>query len=226
MYSLERNSWQLLAGSGRGRVDMEALTGLQAAWASPWTQEILKGSGGWTAARSAWIISETARDFPDDQELNLLAKQAVRSVEEQLPGLVQRLKEAPEDGGAYYRTFYAVLCIGNADALKLKIKRGTFTYADEAASLLMKKNSGTRLETERILAEALLDPTQKSDKALISVLTEQKVRGDDQVMLAGFAAHERGSRVWRIFREECPQITSAQPLNGHVVVMVNGLNSD
>ena len=116
---------------------------------------------------------------------------------------------------AYLSTLYAVLARqGDADK-------------DLAKSLLMKidKNAHISMKTARLIAEGLLKPSARNDKALQEALSTHQIYGDDLVLLTCLLAKRRGGQLWQTFREELPYIARQSRLNGHVSVIISRIEA-
>ena len=202
-------SWRLLAGAIDGKVDKEALTTLQKAWEDPLLEAIITGGNQYIAARSAWCIRTAAQAVPTDVELTALSERVLSKVTKiKLPKLQDNLS-------AYLSTLYAVLARqGDADK-------------DMAKSLLMKmdKNAHISMKTARLIAEGLLKPSARNDKALQQALSTRQIYGDDLVLLTCLLAKRRGGQLWQTFREEFPYIARQSRLNGHVAVIISRLEA-
>ena len=59
----------------------------------------------------------------------------------------------------------------------------------------------------------------------MKAISARRIQGDDGVILVCLVAKRRAGQLWQTFREEMPSLVRAQPLNGHVVVLVNRLES-
>ncbi len=207
--SLVVPSWKLLAGAIDGKVDKEALTTLQKAWEDPLLEAIITGGNQYIAVRSAWCIRTAAQAVPTDVELTVLSERVLSKVTKiKLPKLQDNLS-------AYLSTLYAVLA-RQVDADK-----------DLAKSLLMKmdKNAYMNVKTARLIAEGLLKPSARNDKALQAALSARDIYGDDLVLLTCLVAKNRGGQLWQTFREEFPYIARQSRLNGHVAVIISRLEA-
>ena len=202
-------SWRLLAGAIDGKVDKEALTTLQKAWEDPLLEAIITGGNQYIAVRSAWCIRTAAQAVPTDVELTALSERVLLKVTKiKLPKLQDNLS-------AYLSTLYAALARqGDVDK-------------DMAKSLLMKidKNAHISMKTARLIAEGLLKPSVRNDKALQQALSTRQVYGDDLVLLTCLLAKSRGGQLWQTFREEFPYIARQSRLNGHVAVIISRLEA-
>ena len=204
-------SWQLLAGAIDGKVDKEALTTLQKAWEDPLLEPVITGGNQYIAVRSAWCIHTAAQAIPTDAELTALSERVLSKVTKiKLPKLRNDSLVA-----AYLSTLYAVLT-HQEDADK-----------DLAKSLLMKMNKNTPIEMKavRVIAEGLLKPSARNDKALQEALSTHQIYGDDLVLLTCLLAKKRGGQLWQTFREEFPNIARQSRLNGHVSVIISRLEA-
>ena len=207
--SLVVPSWRLLAGAIDGKVNKEALTTLQKAWEDPRLEAILAGGNQYIAVRSAWCIRTAAQAVPTDVELTTLSEHVLSKVTKMKPPQLQ------DNLSAYLSTLYAVLA-----------RQGD---ADEALAkpLLMKmdKNVYINMKTARLIAEGLLKPSARNDKALQAALSTHDIYGDDLVLLTCLVAKSRGGQLWQTFRAEFPYIARQSQLNGHVAVIISRLEA-
>ncbi|MFQ5989622.1 MAG: VWA domain-containing protein, partial [Candidatus Methylomirabilales bacterium] len=223
--ALDTFSWQLLESAHRGQVDLEALTELQIAWASSSITKIIEGANGWIAMRSTWIISESARIRSKNRELGTLAHKVLAVMQKHLASTTKVLKEKPDELGRYLSLLYSVLSVENGKALDSHIGKSVTADLAEAKRLLIRQTSNSRLVTMRTLAAALMAPSLQTDAALLRAISTNQIQGDDLVVLTGLAAWHRGGKVWRTFHEEVPYIVGSQPLNGHVILIVNHMGT-
>ena len=203
-------SWRLLAGAIDGQVDKEALTTLQKAWEDPLLEAIITGGNQYIAVRSAWCIHMAAQAVPTDAELTALSERVLSKVTK-----IKLPKLQDNSVSAYLSTLYAVLARqGDADK-------------DLAKSLLMKidKNAHISMKTARLIAEGLLKPSARNDKALQEALSTHQIYGDDLVLLTCLLAKRRGGQLWQTFREELPYIARQSRLNGHVSVIISRIEA-
>ncbi len=205
--SLVVPSWRLLASAIDGKVNEEALTTLQKAWEDPLLEAIITGGNQYIAVRSAWCIRTAAEAVPTDAELTALSERVLSKV------TTIKQPKLQDNLSAYLSTLYAVLARqGNADLAK---------------SLLMKmdKNAYINMKTARLIAEGLLKPSGRNDKALQAALSTHDIYGDDLVLLSCLVAKSRGGQLWQTFREEFPYIARQSRLNGHVAVIISRLEA-
>ncbi|MFQ5802220.1 MAG: VIT domain-containing protein [Candidatus Methylomirabilales bacterium] len=221
--ALDNFSWQLLASAYRGRVDDEAMIELDVAWESPSITKIVEGPNNWITMRSAWIISEAARTHPKNRRLRMLAEKVLSVVKKQVAPAIKTLKKRADGPGPYLSALYSVLSLENGKVLNADIDKNVAATLVDAKRLLAKQISSSRLATARVLGAALLAPSPQTDTALLEALSAHQIQGDDLVTLAAIAARHRGGKVWGTFREELPYIVGGQPLNGHVILIVNRL---
>ena len=206
--SLGDAPWQLLAEAVRGGVDLEALTTLQMAWDNPQ----IRGMDSQLATRAAWCIGMAARAVPNDAELTTLAEKAVSTV-----NAMKVLKPEDNNASAYLAALYAVLLLEDGDARE--------NQAEDAVKSLMMVDENSSLWTTRLIAQGWLSPSVETDLSLIEAISAHRIGGDDGVLLTSLLAKRRGGQLWQTFREEMPSLVRAQPLNGHVVVLVNRLEA-
>ncbi len=218
-------SWQLLASTHRGQVDLEALTELQIAWSSPNITKVVEGANGWIAIRSAWIISESARIHSKHGELGSLAQKVLAVIQKHFESTTKVLKEGAEDLDRYLSLLYSVLSLENGKALDSHFGGSVTVNLADAKRLLIRQTRNSRLDTMRTLTAALIAPSLQTDGALLRAISTNQIQGDDLVVLTGLAAWHRGGRVWRTFREEIPYIVGSQPLNGHVILIINRMGA-
>jgi len=206
--------WRLLAEAAAGRLDLEALTELQAAWARPEAGELLEGKGTLIAIRSMWALAEAAKALPEEKELAALAESTASKCRQASADALEELGKSPEDAAAYLKVAYAALA-GNRDG----------DYMEKARPLLVKERA-----KEWVLAgapavmAALLSPAEEADvEALIEVVSTG-VQGEDMVVLTALACRRADGDAWKTFREEARMMLGDQPLSGGVVVLVNRLS--
>ncbi|MDE0506487.1 MAG: hypothetical protein OXI86_20630, partial [Candidatus Poribacteria bacterium] len=205
---LREAPWQLLADAVRGSVNLEALTTLQAAWDS--TQ--IRGMNSLLVTRAAWCIGMAARTVPDADELTILAEKSLSTV-----NAINVLKPKDHGGFAHLTALYAVLLHQSGDALDSQV--------DDAIKSLLKVDENSTDRNIRLIAQSWLSPSTETDASLIEAISTHQIGGDDSVLLTSLVAKRRGGQLWQTFREELPSLVNAQPLNGHVVVLVNRLEA-
>ena len=201
--------WRLLADAIDGKVNKEALTTLQKAWEDPRLEAIITGGNQYIAVRSAWCIRTAAQAVPTDVELTALSERVLSKITK------MKLPKPQDNLSAYLSTLYAVLARhGDADKAL-------------AQSLLMKmdKNVYIDMKTARLIAEGLLKPSTRNDKALRAALSTHAIYGDDLVLLTCVLAKSRGGELWQTFREEFPYIARQNQLSGHVVVTISRIEA-
>jgi len=81
------------------------------------------------------------------------------------------------------------------------------------------------MKTARLIAESLLKPSARNDKALQAALSTRDIYGDDLVLLTCLIAKRRGGQLWQTFREEFPYIARQNQLSGHIVVITNRIGA-
>ncbi len=208
--SLVTPSWKLLAGAIDGKVDQEALTTLQKAWEDPKLETVMTGGNQYIAVRSAWCIRTAAQAVPTDVELTALSKRVLSKVSQiKLPKLGDNALPA------YLSTLYTVLT-QQEDAHKGLVK-----------SLLKRLDKDTHItmKTAHLIAEGLLKPSGRNDKALQAALLTHDIYGEDLVLLTCLLAKNRGGQLWQTFREEFPYIARRNRLNGHIVVAISRIEA-
>ncbi len=199
-------SWRLLAGAINGEIDKAALTTLEKAWEDPMLETVMTSGNQYIAMRSAWCIRTAAQAVPTDAELTALSKRVTSKIRK-----IKLPKLQDNSASAYLSTLYAVLTHQEA-ADKGLVK-----------SLLMRMDNNTDIsvKTARLIAEGLLNPSTRNDKALQQVISTHDIYGDDLVLLTCLLAKSRGGQLWQTFREEFPYIVRRNRLSGHVVVMIS-----
>lgn len=208
--SLQTPSWKLLAGAIDGKVDKDALTTLQKAWEDPRLETVMTGGNQHIAVRSAWCIHTTAQAVPTDAELTALSKRVRSKVNKiKLPKL--RDNALP----VYLSTLYTVLT------------QQEHAHKDMVKSLLRRldKDAHITMKTARLIAEGLLKPSARNDKALQAALLTHEIYGEDLVLLTCLLAKNRGGQLWQTFREEFPYIARRNRLNGHIVVTISRIEA-
>ena len=208
--SLQTPSWELLTDAIDGKVNKDALTTLQKAWEDPRLETVMTGGNQYIAMRSAWCIYTAAQAVPAEAELTTLSKRVLSKVSEiKLPKL--RDSSLP----AYLSTLYTVLT------------QREDTHKDLVKSLLtrMDKDAHITMKTARLIAEGLLKPSARNDKALQAALLTHDIYGEDLVLLTCLLAKNRGGQLWQTFREEFPYIARQNRLNGHIVVTISRIEA-
>jgi len=89
----------------------------------------------------------------------------------------------------------------------------------------MDKDAHITMKTARLIAEGLLKPSARNDKALQAALLTHEIYGDDLVLLTCLLAKNRGGQLWQTFREEFPYIARRNRLNGHIVVTISRIEA-
>jgi len=205
-------SWRLLSAAAAGKVDLEALTELQAAWAEPQAEAFVNGVGACLALRSAFAVHEAARALPKDEELPLLARAVTPLVGKQVTAALEDFEARPGDQLACLRALYAALLVDRPDVRARALAAFTPSekrvfpnalWPDLAASLLGKEPQAARIS---------------------SVLQQRPaIAGEDWVVLAALAARRSGNEAWDAWRGNARELIGSQWLPGSVVVLVNQL---
>lgn len=203
-------SWKLLAGAINGKVDKEALLTLQKAWEDPMLETVMTGKNQYFAMRSAWCIRTAAQAVPSNMELAALSKRVLSKVTQ-----IKSLGSIDKSLYAYLSTLYAVLA------------QQEDVHKDLVKSLLRRvdKDGRINMKTARLIAEGLLKPSARNDKALQAALSTHDIYGDDLVLLTCLLAKNRGGQLWQTFREEFPDIARRNSLNGHIVVTISRIEA-
>ena len=205
---LQTASWQLLAQALKDEIDLEALTKLQMAWASPQLEAVVAEDLP-LVMRSAWYIRTAAQAVPTDMELTTLSESVLSKVKQ-----MKVPKSEDISLEAYYLgTLYAALThqTGNAHDRE----------GNRVIKALIKASEDADVGAARLIAEGLLSASEKNDRALQAALAAHQVYDDDLVLLTCLIAKRRGGKLWRTFWEELPDIANQSQLSGHIVVIVN-----
>ena len=208
--------WRLVAAAAGGELDREALAHLKIAWSSPGTRELLDGVGASIALRSLWVVTESSRAMPANEELAELARDARRISRASAGAALDTLEAWPEDAAAFAKTLYAALANRDEGAFVRRARR----------LLAADKVHNSALVPMRIVVAALLAPRGKADGASLVELVSNNgggIRGADMVVLTALACRRAGGEPWHAFRAASREIMSEQPLSGSVVVLVNRL---
>ncbi len=200
-------SWQLLAEAVRGSVSLEALTTLQAAWDNPQIKE----AAAQLVTRAAWCIGMAARAVPDDDELTILAEKSLSTVN------AMKIPKPKNDGANYLASLYAALLLDDRGA--------SGNQVDEIVKSLMLIPENSPHWTTRLIAQGWFSPSTETDGSLMKAISARRIQGDDSVILACLVAKRQGGQLRQTLREEMPSLVRAQPLNGHVLVLVNRLEA-
>ena len=208
--SLTVPSWRLLAGAINGEIDKEALTTLQKAWEDPMLETVITGNNPYIAIRSAWCIRTAAQAAPNDAELTALSDRVLSKTAK-----IKLAKPQDNSASVYLSTLYAVLT-QQEDADK-----------GLAASLLRRldNNAPLNMKTAHLIAEGLLKPSTRNNKALQQAISTHDIYGDDLVLLTCLLAKSRGGELWQTFREEFPYIARRNRLSGHVAVIISRIEA-
>jgi len=214
--ALRDHSWTLLAAAAGGKLDAEALTRLQGAWKSPWTAELLKGTGSSVAFRSLWAISESSKALPRESALAALAGSARKTAGKPAREALRDLQDWPEDARAFVSVLYAALAFRDEEAF----------LAGARPLLLTNKVHNSPLSSARTVTAALLAPPGKVDgKALTELLSKgaASVTGDDMVILTALACRRAGGKSWQAFAAASGKMLARGRLSGSVVTTVKHL---
>jgi len=206
--------WQLLAEAADGRLDLEALTHLQAAWRRPQAAELLKNErGALVPLRSMWAISESARNLPLEAELAALLKPVSDQCRGAAERAVAKLEKSPGSDKAILQTTYAALAWREDDA-----------FRSRAATALAVIEKDKPVESAwKTLALVLLGapPADRTD-ALSKAMSN--VGGEDPTVLLALACRKAGGDAWRTFRAGSQEMLGRQALAGSVVVLISRLS--
>ena len=208
-------SWQLLAAALIGEVDHEALKRLQIAWEDPRINAVIESEYLLVAMRSLWCIRTAAQLVPTHGELSGLSQNVLSQVKRMRTPKLR--KKSHTD---YLGALYAVLALQ---------AEGPYGAKRRLTESVMKGIYSDRRSTPRLIAEVLLSPSEKSDKALQALLPLDSYWRDDDwgydgdlILLTCLAAKRRSGDLWRTFHEELPNtVRGSHRASGQVVVIVN-----
>lgn len=208
---LQTASWQLLAAALKDEIHLETLTQLQMAWASPQLEALVE-EDLLHVARSAWCIRTAAQAVPTDMELTALSENVLSKTKQ-----MKMLKSDADLGVVYLYTLYTALAHQTGNAHDREVNK--------ALKAIIKKieDADLDVETAHLIAEGLLSPSEKNDRALQAALATHQIYGDDLVLLTCLIAKRRGGQLWQTFWEEFPDIAQQSRLSGHILVIVNRL---
>ena len=219
MKSFGAFSWKLLAAAADARLDLEALTELQAAWNSPEAISVVNGSQSLLALRSAFVVTQSARALKNNQELVELAEKSSSMVREAGAKFIEELTStnlhsSPSlDESAALKLIYAALLSG--DVQMRERARAVFE---------INKKRGSASSFSPILGELLLgNPANSEIIRTVFERNSQEIRGEDHVVLMALACQRAGHEAWELWRENARDILGGQHLPGSVVVLVNNL---
>lgn len=203
---LRTTSWQLLAEALNGKVHMGALTRLQMVWQAPEIISVIEDRYLLPLVmRSAWCIRTAAQVVPTDPELAALSENVLSKVRE-----IRTLKPQDDSFTAYLGTLYALLALEDGDR-------------PDARRSLIRERTNADIDITRLIAQSLLSPSEKSDKALQAILSPYQISDGNLILLTCLAAKRRGGQLWQTFREELPHIIRQSQLNGQMIIIVNRL---
>jgi hypothetical protein len=229
--ALVGHSWGLVAASLRGQLDLEALTEVEVAWRHPATAEFLKGPQAVLVLRSAWAIAEASRALPKEEELVVAARSARERIRPAADGALAALEDSPADAKAYFQLLYAAMAMRDDGAFVAK------------ARTVLEKADAAKFGCWPAVAAAILGPGDKADaKALRGLISDLLGLGGgrgagptiqaaaagglgdgDIIALAALACRRAGGGAWENFRAESKNLLGVRPLDGAVVIFVNGL---
>lgn len=212
----DRFAWPLLAASATGRVDLEALTELQVAWARHGDDMPSDDASALVTLRCVWAIAESARALPECGELQQLAalvrRKAISVAENQLRRLVQR----PTDVQVHTAALYATLALGEA-------------LPDFAARAVPQLVSGSppadsTMATARVVTRILLEKDDDGDHLALAAALDADINGVDLTALTALACRKAGPELWRRFRTASHDLLGQQPLPGAAIVWMNHIH--
>ncbi len=203
---LKTASWLLLAEALNGKVHMEALTRLQMVWQAPEIISVIEDRYLLPVVMcSAWCIRTAAQVVPTDPELAALSDNVLSKVRQ-----IRTLKPQDDSSTAYLGTLYALLALEDGDR-------------PDARRSLIRERTNTDIDIARLIAQSLLSPSEKSDKALQAIFSPYQISDGNLILLTCLAAKRRGGQLWQTFREELPHIIRQSQLNGQMIIIVNRL---
>jgi Ca-activated chloride channel family protein len=209
----------LLASASRGSIDIEALTELQIAWASPEISKRLENDDArFIMLRSAWAINQAELQLPTNKELYELATTVYKVSEKQFINCLHSLNEQPNNNSRYLAALYNAVLLEN-DSYN-NSDRTVIPNFPEINKLLLKQREGY-LTVFPVIAAALLTPSKTNDEALAKAITENKIIGNDAILLTAFAAKERGGILAKTMRENLPELTGKQAIDGNITIYAN-----
>jgi hypothetical protein len=214
----ERFGWQLLSAAAAGSLDLEALTELQIAWRQPETAKLLKGEGRALVLRSWWIVSEALPAIGENEhnsELTALAKlarEACSPAADEALSAIDKVEKNGNDTEAFPALLYATLAIRDAK------------FTAKALPLLTRSaGKDDALAAAKTIAKALLADRGQIDSAALSKVVSDGVAGEDLTLLLAVACRRASGDAWAAFRGASRELLGEQPLDGHLVVLINRL---
>jgi len=220
---MAEHSWALYAAALKGEVSLEHLTELQAAWADPRSKELLD-KASFTAARSTWLIGASAKMLPKNAELRALAKTSLAASYGPIRKTLIPLPKK-SDAASFVKALYGAMAADLPGLYKVDAKTRK-AIAKGRGELTTVKPGKDPLADLRLIARVLLEPIKDVDgaaKAVQKLAAEQRLRGDDMVVLGALAARRLGGDTWDKFRANQSDILGKQRLSGQVIVLVNRL---
>jgi hypothetical protein len=203
--ALDEFSWRLIAAAAQGTLDLEALTELQAAWASP-RRPVMHGQPqALIPMRALWAITESARALPREAELAAFAKTVQDASAKAVEALDESLAKSPADSSLALAYLYSGLA---ADPSRSSPRLSLFAGSPAPLPLL---------------AAALLGAPQADTTAKLAQGVTEGVTGEDATVLLALACRRTGGSCWDAFRASARDLLGNQPLPGAVVVLVNRL---
>jgi Ca-activated chloride channel family protein len=209
----EQFGWQLLAAAAAGVLDVEALTELQIAWQRPETAQLLKGEGRAVVLRSWWIASEALPAIGmDEKELAALVQLARSACEPAARDALATLEKEPNNPEVFAAVLYSALAMKDRE------------FTAKLRPLLTKpEGEDNGLAVARTIASALLTHREQIDTTALASVVSGSVTGEDLTVLLAMACRRTGGDIWNTFRGAAIELIGQQPLDGHVVVLINRL---
>ncbi len=209
----------LLASASRASIDTEALTELQIAWASPEISKLFENDNArLIMLRSAWAINQAAPQPRTNKELYDLTSKVYKFSEAQLTNCIHSVNEQANNDNRYLAAFYDAVLLEN-DSYNNSDRTGIPNFP-EINKLLLKQREGN-LTVFPVIAAALLTPSKANDEALAKAITDKKIIGNDAVLLTTIAAKERGGILAKTLRENLPELTGKQAIDGNIIIFAN-----
>ncbi|MCY3022252.1 MAG: hypothetical protein NTW87_24845 [Planctomycetota bacterium] len=210
--ALQTFSWKLLAAAADARLDLEALTELQAAWQAPQAAQLFKGPAALLAWRSAFAITEAAKALPKEDELAALSAQVLPLARAEADDALAAFERAPAGTTACLSCIYAALILDDP-RISARVRLFSLNEACTTANPLAAPITNALLTAQP--AGSALEPLLKNASA--------RIAGADWVVLAALAFRRAGGEEWEAWRAAAKDILGPQALPGSVVVLVNHL---
>jgi len=168
--------------------------------------------------RSAWAINQAAPQPRTNKELYDLTSKVYKFSEAQLTNCIHSVNEQANNDNRYLAAFYDAVLLEN-DSYNNSDRTGIPNFP-EINKLLLKQREGN-LTVFPVIAAALLTPSKANDEALAKAITDKKIIGNDAVLLTTIAAKERGGILAKTLRENLPELTGKQAIDGNIIIFAN-----